>query len=194
MPVSLATWTLKALDGDSFRSGNFLYTKADIIKISRGKHHNYLIINKGSRHGVTSHTGIITSKGIVGIIDTVGTDYSFAVSFQNSNFNLSARIGREGAVGPMAWDGKSNDKAVLREISLQNKFQVGDTVYTSGLSSVFPADIPLGTIEGSKVINGSTYDLSVRLFQNFKALRYVTLVSNTDRKQIESLEKKEVAR
>lgn len=177
--------------GRPFTAGNFTFSWAQVVKNSRNKHHNYLIINKGAKDGIASHSGVITSRGIIGIIDTVSTNYSYAISFLNSNFNLSARIGREGAVGPMAWDGKSLSHATLREISLQHKFEKGDTVYTSGHSSIFPPDIPLGTIEGSKIINGSTYDIDVKLFQDYSAVRYVTLVTNKDREEIQSIEKKE---
>ena len=162
-----------------------------MVKNSNNKHHNFLILDKGTADGVGSHTGVITSHGIIGIIDSASTHYSYAISFLNSNFNLSARIGKEGAVGPMAWDGKNIDKAILREISLQHKFQKGDTVYTSGHSTIFPPDIPLGIIEGSKIINGSTYDIEVRLFQDYSAVRYVSLVENLDRDEVLSLENKE---
>lgn len=186
-----ASETKKEADNIESLAGNYKFTRAAVIKNSRNKQHNYLIVNKGAKDGVVSHTGIITARGIIGIIDSVSTNYSYAVSFLNSNFSLSARIGREGAVGPMAWNGKSLSGATLREISLQNKFEAGDTVYTSGHSSIFPPDIPLGIIKSSKIINGSTYDIDVELFQNYSAVRYVTLVTNLDRNEILSLEKKE---
>lgn len=175
-------------------AGHYRLMPASIIKNSRNKQHNYLIIDKGTADGVTAQTGIITAHGIIGIIDTAGTNYSYAISFLNSNFSLSARIGHEGAVGPMAWNGKGPTHATLREISLQNRFEKGDTVYTSGHSSIFPPDIPVGIIDGSRIINGSTYDIDVKLFQDYGSLRYVTLVSNLDRKEILSLEKKEDGR
>lgn len=183
--------SLRSAGAGAVTAGRFRYTKAEVVKSSRNKHHNYLIVDKGSKDGVTSHTGIISANGIIGIIDSVGTNYSYAISFLNSNFNLSARIGREGAVGPMAWNGSGLSNATLREISLQHKFEKGDTVFTSGHSSIFPPDIPLGLIEDSRIINGSTYDINVHLFQDYSAIRYVTLVSNLDRKEIAELENKE---
>lgn len=183
--------SVKSLGNGVYTAGRYRFRHASVIKNSRNKHHNFLIVDKGTADGVNSHTGIITSNGIIGIIDSAGTHYSYAISFLNSNFNLSARIGREGAVGPMAWDGKDLSRAILREISLQHKFKQGDTVYTSGHSTIFPPDIPLGTIEGSKIINGSTYDIDIKLFQDYTAVRYVTLVENLDRAEILSLENKE---
>ena len=172
--------------------GGFHYMSATIVKISRNKQHNYLIIGQGSEDGVVPHSGIITNDGVVGIVDAVGKHYSYALSFMNTDFSLSARLGREGAVGPLVWDGKTSGGAILKEIPLQYKFAPGDTVYTSGFSSIFPADIPIGLTGESRIVNGATYDINVRLLQDVGAVRYVTLVNNVGRQEIETLEEEEV--
>lgn len=181
--------SLAVAEGVSKMAG-FKYIWAEVNVISQNKQHNYLIVNKGAKDGVRPHSGIITNNGIVGIIDTVGTNYSYAMSFMNSGVNLSARLGREGAIGPLSWDGHSKDGAVLREISLQVKFERGDTVFSSGHSSIFPPDIPLGTVGDARIINGATYEIEVKLLQDFGALRYVTIVQNEDREEITGLEKR----
>jgi rod shape-determining protein MreC len=66
----------------------------------------------------------------------------------------------------------------------------GDTVYTSGHSSIFPADIPLGTVKGAEIVNGATYDIQVELFEDFGALRYVSIVENLGKEEINTLEKR----
>ena len=144
---------------------------------------------KGSEEGVTSHSGIVTGKGVVGIIDAVGRHHAYALTFMNSDISISARLGTEGAVGPLVWDGKSTGQGILKEIPLQYKYSPGDTVYTSGYSSIFPPDIPLGTAGESKVINGATNEIKIKLFQDFTALRFVMVVSNSNRKEMEDLSK-----
>ena len=166
----------------------FHYMSASIVKISRNKQHNYLILGQGSEDGVVPRSGIITPQGVIGIVDAVGKHYSYAISFMNTDFSLSARLGREGAVGPLVWDGKSSGSAILKEIPLQYRFEPGDTVYTSGFSSIFPADIPIGLTGSSRIVNGATYEINVSLLQNVGAARYVTLVNNVGRQEIESLE------
>ena len=101
--------------------GDFVYAPATIVKISRNKQHNYFIINKGSEDGIRPQSGIITNRGVVGIIDAVDKHYSYGLSFMNSDISVSSRIGKEGAVGPLSWDGTSVDKALLKEIPLQFK-------------------------------------------------------------------------
>lgn len=170
--------------------GEFRYMSGTIVKISSNKQHNYLILGQGARDGVAPNAGIITDKGVIGIVDSVGEHYSFALSFMNTEFSLSARLGREGAVGPLVWDGKSSTGAILKEIPLQYRFEPGDTVYTSGYSSLFPADIPIGLTGESRIVNGATYEIQVRLLQDMGAARYVTLVNNDSRGEIDSIEQK----
>ena len=169
----------------------FNYIPATIIKSSTNTQHNYLIIDKGSEDGVTRNSGIITDKGVIGIVDAVSSHYSYAISFLNTELFISARLGNSGAVGPLAWDGTGSDRAILKEIPLQFKFAPGDTIYTSGYSTIFPPDIPIGVAGESKVINGATNEIKVDLFQNHKALKYVTIVSNTRAAEIEAIEKQE---
>ena len=169
--------------------GKYEFIPAEVIKNSVNKQHNYLIIGKGSDDGVRPQTGIITSRGVIGIVDAVSRHYSYAISFFNSDSSISARIGKDGAAGPMAWDGKGSGNALLREIPLQVKFEEGDTVYTSGFSTIFPPDIPIGRITGSRIVNGATFEIKVSLFQDFSSVRHVCLVRNRDLDEIMSLEK-----
>ena len=169
-------------------AGSFRYIPATIVKVSNNTRHNYMIIGKGSEDGVSKGAGVITGQGAVGVIDAVSRNYSYARSFKNNEMSISSRLGKKGAVGPMSWDGFSSSRAILSEIPLHAEFEKGDTVYTSGYSSIFPPDIPLGTTGDAKIVNGATYDIEISLFEDFGALRYVTIVENIGKKEIEKLE------
>ena len=172
----------------SIGNDGFKYIPATIVKSATNTQHNYLILDKGSEDGVVENSGVISSKGVIGIVDAVSKHYSFAISFLNKELNISARLDTSGAVGPLAWDGMSTTGAVLKEIPLQFKYTPGDTVYTSGYSAIFPPDIPLGIAGNAKVINGATNEISVRLFQDHSALKYVTIIENTRISEIEEIE------
>ena len=172
--------------------GAFEYMPASIIKASRNKQHNFIILDQGYEDGVKEGAGVITDNGVIGIVDAVSKHYSYAISFLNSDFNLSVRLGRDGPVGPLNWSGKSSREALLKEIPLQNKFEPGDTVYTSGYSSIFPAGIPIGTTGDSDVVNGSTYTIDIDLLDDPGSVRYVTLVHCIGTPEIEALEASQV--
>lgn len=167
---------------------NYEYLPSRVIKISNNKQHNYLILDKGYEDGVSPQDGVVTSEGVIGIIDAVERHFSFAISFMNSEVSVSARIGHEGGVGPLYWDGKNAGNAILKEIPLQQKFKLGDTVWTSGISEIFPSDIPLGIIKQSQIINGAVNECTVELFEDFLSLKYVSIVKNMVGDEILNLE------
>ena len=168
----------------------FRFRNASIVKISTNTQHNYFILDKGSADGITNGSGVITPNGAIGIVDAVSENYSYAISFQNHNISISARLGKDGRTGPLSWDGRSSNGAILREIPHHLEITPGDTIYTSGYSSIFPADIPLGTVKEAEIVNGATYDIEVNLFEDFGALRHVCIVENTAQEEMNTLEKK----
>ena len=171
--------------------GEYIYIPATIVKISNNTQHNYMIVGKGSNQGVVEGAGVITGKGAVGVIDAVSENYSYARSFKNHEMSISARLGKEGAVGPLSWNGRTGNGAILKEIPHHVEFAPGDTVYTSGYSSIFPPDIPLGVTGASKIVNGATYEIEVKLFEDFGAVRYVTVVENKGQVEMKRLEEEQ---
>ena len=126
----------------------------------------------------------------MGIIEAVSENYSYALSFQNYDLNISARLGRDGRHGPLSWDGKSSNGAILKEIPHHLEITPGDTVFSSGYSSIFPSDIPLGTVQSAEIVNGATYDIKVKLFEDFGAIRYVSIVENIGKEEMDTLEQR----
>jgi len=169
-------------------SGLYSYMPADIVKSTRGKQHNYMLIDKGSRAGVSEGMGVVTDKGVVGIIDAVSDNYAYVISFLNTEQSVSARLSKSDHFGLLRWEGVNPHKATLTEISLNCGAAIGDTVATSGHSSIFPPDIPIGSISNIKPVSGLYLSLEIDLFQDFNSLRHVYIVANKDMEEIEELE------
>ena len=167
--------------------GGFRYTPATIVKMSRNSQHNYIVLDKGSEDGITPMSGIISERGVVGIIDAVDKHYSYGLTLLNADSQVSARLGREGVVAPLKWDGLHSDGAFLENIPLHHQVMPGDTVWTSGFSSIFPAGIPLGAAGEVRMMHGSTGRVKVRLFQDFSTLRFVSIVQNTGMANIDRI-------
>ncbi len=170
-------------------SPDFSYIPARIVANSTNKLHNYIILNKGSNQGVKKDMGVVSPGGVVGIITSVSRNYSYVISFLNINQSVSAKIGRGGAFGPMIWEGRRTGYATLKEIPFHIEYMIGDTVYTSGFSSMYPPDIPLGTIRKSSVTKGSYHEIQVKLFQDFSTLYYVNIVANNKKDELDFIVK-----
>ncbi len=169
-------------------AANYRYTPAIVVKMSRNLSHNYIILDKGSEDGIRPQSGIISDRGVVGIVEAVDKHYSYGLTLMNPQMNVGARVGRSDVVAPLSWDGHSTGGALVRNIPPHYNIEPGDTVRTSGYSSIFPPGIPIGITGGSHLVDGSTRQVEVRLFQDFSTLRYVTVVENLERTEMMALE------
>lgn len=170
-------------------SGHFRYLPATIVKASRNSTHNYIILDKGRADGVAAGSGIITNKGAIGIVTAVDDRFCYGLTLMNPHMTVSARLGHTGMVAPVSWNGTRSDRMRMRDIPLHCAVTPGDTVWTSGFSSIFPPGIPIGVTGKVRVVDGSVNEVDVHLFQDFGSMRFVTIVENMDRTAIERLEK-----
>ena len=165
----------------------FTYIPARIVANGTNKKHNFIIIGKGRQDGIEPDMGVVSPCGVVGVVSRVSDNYSFVISTLNINQSVSAKLGRDGAFGPLIWDGKRADYALLTEIPQHIRFTVGDTVYTSGYSTLFPENIPLGTVRKSRIIKGTHHEIRVKLFEEFSTLKFVRVVVNNDKNEIKGI-------
>ena len=64
----------------------------------------------------------------------------------------------------------------------------GDTIVTSGKSSIFPKNIPVGIIEGFKLDNAENfYIINIKLFNDMTSLDHVYIIKNQNKKLINEL-------
>ena len=116
--------------------------------------------------------------------------YAYVISLLNTEQSVSAKLAGSGAFGPMTWPGKDPGRAVLAEIPVHIEAAPGDTVLSSGFSTIYPPDIPLGRVIESKISQGSSQELSVALFEDFRSLHNVYIVRNNRGEEIQELYEK----
>lgn len=165
----------------------YSYIQARVIKNSTNKQHNYIILNRGADKGIKPGMGVITDNGIVGVVNAVEKHHCQVISFLSADQRVSAKLAKNGSFGPLSWNGHSVMNAVMSEIPAHIEVAVGDTVSTSGFSTIYPPDIPVGRVARISE-NGVALDLTVALFQNFSALQYVYVVTNNNIDEIRKLE------
>ncbi|MDD2412156.1 MAG: rod shape-determining protein MreC, partial [Bacteroidales bacterium] len=104
---------------------------------------------------------------------------------------ISAKVLRNGYIGTVIWDGKDYRFGKLLDIPYHLEIKVGDTVVTSGYSTVFPENVQIGTVQGVKPnINDNFYDLKVQFFTDFNRISEVYVVKNNFKTEIDSLTSK----
>jgi len=168
----------------------FQLISARVINNSVNDPYNYITLDKGSRDGIKPDQGIVSAGGIVGVVSNVSSSYAVGLSLLNQRWNVSARLKRSGYFGPLSWDGNDYRSASLREIPFYVQINTGDTVVTSGFSSIFPEGILIGTIQSFSQPEGDNYyDIKVKLSVDFKALSFVQIVDNKRKEEVENLER-----
>jgi len=178
---------------DTVDAPAYYFASAKVISNSVNKQFNYITLNKGSRQGIKPDMGIISADGVVGVITNVSPNYSTGLSILNKRLSIPAKINKNNYFGALVWDGEHSNTADLKEIPFHIMVNVGDTVVTSGYSSIFPEGIMIGTISKFDVESGTNfYNIKVDLSTNFRTLKYVEVVKNTKQDELKRLESNNV--
>lgn len=174
---------------DSSFNKSFEFNTATVIKNSYSNTKNYLTLDKGSNDGMKMDLGVITSKGIVGIIDNLSPNYSRVISILNTKSRINAQLKASSHIGSLIWNTKSVEFVQLIDISKFAPIKIGDTIITGGQSSIFPQGIPIGTIDNFELdISGDTYTIDIKLFNDMTDIGHVYVITNTDSDEIKSLQ------
>jgi rod shape-determining protein MreC len=152
---------------------------------------NYFTINSGIKDGVKADMGVVSSLGVVGIVENTSNGYSTVFSILNTKFRLDAKIKKNNHFGTLTWNGKNTGFAQLTDVPRLATVNKGDTIVTGAESRIFPENIPIGTIEKVYVDKKTNYyTLDVRLFNDMTSLGHVYIIANKDRDEIIQLEQK----
>lgn len=163
---------------------------AHVINNSINHSHNYITIEKGRLDGIEPEMGVMDQNGIVGIVSVVGDHTARLISVLNPYLRLSCKVKGENQVGSLVWDGKNPGEAILEELPKHAKFIKGDTIVTSGYSSVFPEGVPVGTImSGTRDREDNFYTLRVKLFTDFSTLSTVRVIRDKMKDELVTVEK-----
>lgn len=130
-----------------------------------------ITIGKGSSDGVKLQDLVMSQDGVVGVVKTVNDHSSVVELLTNSNIELSVKIGSSYGILSCI-----DDQVVVKNIKLDQEIQVGDKVYTSGLTNI-PGDIYVGTIREIHTDSlDLEYVLDIDLGVNMHDITYVAIV------------------
>jgi rod shape-determining protein MreC len=169
----------------------YTYIGAAVINNSVSAMNNFMTLNRGSKHGVVAGMGVITRRGVVGIVKNVSTNFSQVMSILHQQSKISASLKKSDYFGSMVWR-KVNDpqRVTIEALPKHADIAVSDTIQTSGFSYIFPEGVPIGTVENFRIEPGrNNYSADVRLFEDISKLRYVYIVNHLFRTEQENLEK-----
>lgn len=168
--------------------------KARVINNSLNLVDNYITLNRGSKDGIRPEMGVVDGNGVVGIVYDTSSHYSRVISVLNSKSSISCKIVGSEYFGYLKWEYGDSRYAYLKDLPRHAEFNLGDTVVTSGYSTVFPEGIMIGTVDDMADSNdGLSYLLKVKLATDFGKVSEVRVIARTSQHEQKELEQKSLA-
>lgn len=128
---------------------NYKYVGVNIIGYSGNSLSDGYIIDKGSNDGIDKNMVVVSSKGLVGKVTKVASNFAIVQSILNENIAVAVmdQQTRE-ATGVLQGlsDKKDNNMTVVYNLPISSDVKEGDIIITSGLGKIYPKEIPVGTI------------------------------------------------
>ncbi len=178
---------LESLHRDSLKH-QYRYLIAHVVGNSINQAENYITIDKGSTDGVHQDLGVTDQNGVIGIVAKVSSHYSLVLSVLNPKLRLSVMLKNTEAFGSLVWDGKDSRYAIFEDLPRNVDYKNGDTIVTTGYTSSFPKNIPVGRIVDTFDGGGSFLTLHVELFSNFNRLNAVHVIFNEEQEERDQLQ------
>ncbi|HEY4109926.1 rod shape-determining protein MreC [Puia sp.] len=178
-PDSVRRLIHDTLKVDSHTVIKYLIMEAKVVNNTTSQQANYLTIHRGFAQGVRPNMGVTGPQGIVGSVVNVSKNFATVQSMLHYQFKQVAKLKHNNETGTIEWDGVSPLYVTLKNIPKSVKVTIGDTVVTTQLSSIFPANLMIGTITDIVPDNSSSfYTLRVRPATNFGTIEYVYVIDN----------------
>jgi len=166
----------------------YSYTAAKIYNNQYNRKYNYLLIDKGSRQGIEADQGVINSKGIIGITNTVSKNFATVISILNENSKINVKLLNSLYFGSLEWDGEDYNILQLIDLPVRANIKIGDTITTGGKSTIFPEGISVGTVLNFSKKNNIYQSINIKLFNDMSAIGPINVITNLDKEEIKILE------
>lgn len=175
---------LAIAENDSLSISRYNYVPVKVISNSTNKRNNYIMIDKGRKHGINRDMAVISPDGVVGIVVNVSENYSWVMSVLNSNTKINGRFINTNYQGSLSWDGNDYRIGTFKDVPSHVQIKTGDTIVTSGYSMMFPPDIMIGTVKEHDIGRGDHFYTVKLLFTvDYNRLSHVYVIINLKREE-----------
>ena len=173
------------IDSTLIINKKFNYIATKVINNSIKNRNNFITLNKGRRHGIKNGMGVITNKGVIGIVHSVSNNYALVLSLLHKKSATGIFLKKNMHTGILKWKGADYRTVMINDLPTHIPLSYGDTIITNSYSNIYPEGINIGTITNFTRTEYGFYKVNVSLFEDFNNLKYVYVVySNQSNEQI----------
>ena len=167
---------------------NYNYIGCDIIGYSGGNFNDGYIVNKGSNDNIAKGMVVVTNKGLVGQVTSVGTNWSIIQTLANENIAVSVMVEstREATGYVTGYTDNQNRKlAKVYDLPMDSEVKEGDVIITSGVGMIYPKEIRIGEVisveeDKVKVMKSAI----IKPYVDFNKLEELFIVSPKDTREV----------
>ena len=159
---------------------SFKMEEGMIISHSSGNYITNFTLNRGTLHGIQPNMPVVTKDGIVGYVVEVGLNWCMVSTLIETATSVGAYIPRSEVVGIVSGDYSMRQEGTCKigYIDAAADVVIGDTVYSSGTGSVYPADLKIGTVTSIEVDEyNRTLVATVTPAVDFSSLKWVMVIT-----------------
>jgi len=164
----------------------YQYLAANVIGREINPFQQYVIIDKGTNHGLLHGMPVVTQKGLVGRIDRVISSAARIQLISDANSVVNVRLQYVKVEAQV--EGSLTGEISLVMVPQETEVQAGEVLLTSGLGGTFPPNIFVGQVltmqskENAMFQNGS-----VQPMVDFRSLSAVLVITNFNQVDITTL-------
>lgn len=129
---------------------DFTFVSSSVLAHSESSWTSSLSLSCGTDRGIAVGDCVITAEGyLVGVVSSVGHNWSSVLTVIDTDTELGARIFRTGEIAVAEGDFALMNEGHLKLSYLSGDTEVlsGDSIVTSGLGGYYPSGLVIGTVE-----------------------------------------------
>ena len=134
-----------------------------------------LTVNLGSSDSISTNLPALDVNGLIGKTIAVGEKASQVQLISDKNFKVSVRLGDDFSLGVFSPTHKS--LGIINGIIKSTDIDIGDIVYTSGVSTIFPEGIPVAKVISVNKNNDRAFqDIVVKILADLNNYNYIFIL------------------
>jgi len=135
---------------------------------------DWVLVNKGSKHGVEKNMAVISSDmALVGRIIEIMPSFSKVMLISNKDSIVAALVENARSEGLV----KKQDKLFMDFIPRGESLEIGERIITSGMDKIYPKGILIGEIEDVDLSNNQLFQkITITSAVDFSKLETVFIV------------------
>lgn len=156
----------------NFRNPSNLYTR--------------FYINLGKKDGVKKNMIVLSGETLIGKVGRVYENYSIVDMITSENFNVSA-LTESQMLGIIKGSDEEDGTLYFEANTFQNNIEMGEKIYTSGISEIYPKGLYIGKVSEIDEDNGELFrSIKVKNDIDILNMMEVLILMPEDKKEVKN--------